>query len=145
MVRHTLDHHNLRLRSIHILSVSMEEFVFPILIIFQMYKCLGYWRRDFPEVYSYIIFEQAKSFLFLEQGHRAYAGHKKHVTPNKRQMLPYFLNTSLPEPEFNRIIMDLHRDSLGQPELRTSKVGRDVTKYPIPECMCNSSTPQSSL
>uniref|UniRef100_A0A5B7A0Y0 O-fucosyltransferase family protein n=1 Tax=Davidia involucrata TaxID=16924 RepID=A0A5B7A0Y0_DAVIN len=73
------------------------------------------------------------------QGHRAYAGHKKYITPNKRQMLPYFLNSSLPEAEFNRIITDLHRDSLGHPELRTSKAGRDVTKYPVPECMCNDS------
>ncbi|KAI8534305.1 hypothetical protein RHMOL_Rhmol10G0080000 [Rhododendron molle] len=49
------------------------------------------------------------------QGHRAYAGHKKYITPNKRHMLPYFLNDSLPEAEFNQIIMGLHRDSLGQP------------------------------
>lgn len=74
------------------------------------------------------------------QGHRAYAGHKKTIIPNKRQMVPYFLNSSLPQAEFNRIIMDLHRDSLGQPELRTSKAGRDVTKYPIPECMRNDSS-----
>ncbi|KAL3615391.1 O-fucosyltransferase 20 [Castilleja foliolosa] len=71
------------------------------------------------------------------QGHRAYAGHKKTIIPNKRHMLPYFMNPSLPETEFNKIIQDLHQDSLGQPEIRTSKVGRDVTKYPIPECMCN--------
>ncbi|XP_022949426.1 O-fucosyltransferase 20-like [Cucurbita moschata] len=74
------------------------------------------------------------------QGRRAYAGHKKYITPNKRHMLPLFLDSSLPEPEFNRIIKELHQDSLGQPERRTSKVGRDVTKYPIPECMCNNSS-----
>ncbi|KAF5736408.1 hypothetical protein HS088_TW14G00550 [Tripterygium wilfordii] len=79
------------------------------------------------------------------QGQRAYAGHKKYITPNKRQMLHHFLNTSLLEPEFNRIIKDLHRESLGQPELRTSKAGRDVTKYPIPECMCNDSRAHSVL
>ncbi|CAK7331829.1 unnamed protein product [Dovyalis caffra] len=73
------------------------------------------------------------------QGHRAYAGHKKYITPNKRHMLPYFLNSSLPEAEFSRVIRELHRDSLGQPELRTSKAGRDVTKYPVPECMCRDS------
>lgn len=73
------------------------------------------------------------------QGHRAYLGHKKYITPNKRQMLPFFMNSSIPEEDFNRIIKELHRDSLGQPELRTSKSGRDVTKYPVPECMCNSS------
>ncbi|KAJ6691667.1 hypothetical protein OIU79_013634 [Salix purpurea] len=70
------------------------------------------------------------------QGHRAYAGHKKYITPNKRHMLRYFLNSSLPEAEFNGVMKELHRDSLGQPELRTSKAGRDVTKYPVPECMC---------
>ncbi|KAK9192334.1 hypothetical protein WN943_020951 [Citrus x changshan-huyou] len=78
------------------------------------------------------------------QGHRAYAGHKKYITPNKRQMLHYFLNSSLPEAEFNRIIKELHSESLGQPELRTSKAGRDVTKYPVPECMCNDSHAHSS-
>ncbi|CAA3029690.1 O-fucosyltransferase 20-like [Olea europaea subsp. europaea] len=79
------------------------------------------------------------------QGQRAYAGHKKTITPNKRQMIRYFMNSSLPEAEFNKIIMDLHRDSLGQPELRTSKVRRDVTKYPVPECMCNNSVTHSSF
>ncbi|CAN1827695.1 O-fucosyltransferase 20 [Linum perenne] len=74
------------------------------------------------------------------QGHRAFAGHKKYITPNKRHMLPYFLNASLPEAEFNRVIRDLHSESLGQPELRSSKAGRDVTKFPIPECMCNSTS-----
>ena len=78
------------------------------------------------------------------QGHRAYAGHKKYITPNKRQMIPYFLNSPLPEAEFNRVIMELHRDSSGQPELRTSKAGRDVTKYPVPECMCNSTSSTDS-
>ncbi|KAI4323368.1 hypothetical protein L6164_022981 [Bauhinia variegata] len=77
------------------------------------------------------------------QGHRAYAGHKKYITPNKRQMLPYFLNSTLPESEFKRIIKELHHDSLGQPQLRTSRAARDVTKYPIPECMCNDSRARS--
>ncbi|CAI0428014.1 unnamed protein product [Linum tenue] len=79
------------------------------------------------------------------QGHRAYAGHKKYITPNKRHMLPYFLDDSLPEAEFNRIIKELHSESLGQPELRSSKAGRDVTKYPIPECMCNHTSSHSTV
>lgn len=79
------------------------------------------------------------------QGHRAYLGHKKTITPNKRQMIRYFMNPSLPEKEFNRIILDLHGESLGQPELRTSKAGRDVTKYPVPECMCNDTQTHSSM
>ncbi|WJX43238.1 O-fucosyltransferase 20 [Trifolium repens] len=96
---------------------------------------------------DYIVSEKSDVFMpshggnmgHALQGHRAYAGHKKYITPNKRQMLPYFLNPSLPEAEFNSIVRELHQNSLGQPELRTSKVGRDVTKYPVPECMCNDS------
>ncbi|KAK7401541.1 hypothetical protein VNO78_13094 [Psophocarpus tetragonolobus] len=94
---------------------------------------------------DYIVSEKSDVFMpshggnmgHAIQGHRAYAGHKKYITPNKRHMLPYFHNSSLSEEEFNRIIKELHQDSLGQPELRTTKAGRDVTKYPIPECMCN--------
>ncbi|XP_050894583.1 O-fucosyltransferase 20 [Lathyrus oleraceus] len=95
---------------------------------------------------DYIVSEKSDVFMpshggnmgHAIQGHRAYAGHKKYITPNKRQMLPYFLNPSLPEAEFNSIVKELHQNSLGQPELRTSKAGRDVTKYPVPECMCSS-------
>ncbi|XP_051145231.1 O-fucosyltransferase 20-like [Andrographis paniculata] len=78
------------------------------------------------------------------QGHRAYAGHKKTIIPNKRHMLTHFMNSSIPEAEFGKIILELHRDSMGQPELRTSKVGRDVTKYPVPECMCNDTASRHS-
>ncbi|WCJ18989.1 O-fucosyltransferase family protein [Euphorbia peplus] len=102
---------------------------------------------------DYIVSERSDVFMASHggnmghaiQGNRAYAGHKKFITPNKRHMLPYFLDSSLPEGEFNTVIKHLHSDSLGQPELRTSKDGRDVTKYPIPECMCNSSRTHSSF
>nr|XP_043624362.1 O-fucosyltransferase 20-like [Erigeron canadensis] len=94
---------------------------------------------------DYIVSENSDVFMASHggnmqhaiQGHRAYAGHKKTITPNKRQMFSYFLNNSLQETEFNKIILGLHRDSMGQPEVRTSKAGRDVTKFPIPECMRN--------
>lgn len=80
------------------------------------------------------------------QGHRAYAGHLKSITPNKRQMLPYFMNSSsMLEEEFNEVILRLHQDSMGQPELRSSRAGRDVTKYPVPDCMCNATTVRSSV
>ncbi|KAL4585789.1 hypothetical protein LXL04_010415 [Taraxacum kok-saghyz] len=100
---------------------------------------------------DYIVSENSDVFMASHggnmghaiQGHRAYLGHKKTITPNKRQMLKYFLKPSLDEKEFNEIILDLHRDSMGQPELRTSKVGRDVTKFPIPECMRNDSSSYS--
>lgn len=104
-------------------------------------------RASFLAAIDYIVCENSDVFMpshggnmgHAIQGHRAYAGHKKYVTPNKRQMLSYFLNSSLPEADFKRIIKDLHRESVGQPELRTTKGGRDVTKYPVPECMCNDS------
>ncbi|CAH8265945.1 unnamed protein product [Arabidopsis lyrata] len=94
---------------------------------------------------DYIVCEKSDVFIpshggnmgHALQGQRAYAGHKKYITPNKRQMLPYFMNSSLPESDFNRIVKDLHRESLGQPELRMSKAGKDVTKHPVPECMCS--------
>ncbi|KAK4253660.1 hypothetical protein QN277_010307 [Acacia crassicarpa] len=100
---------------------------------------------------DYIVSEKSDVFMpshggnmgHMLQGQRAYEGHKKFITPNKRQMLPDFLNSSLPEAEFNRIIKELHRESLGQPELR--KPGKDVTKYPAPECMCQDSRDRSHL
>lgn len=104
-------------------------------------------RASIMAALDYIVSENSDVFMpshggnmgHAIQGHRAYAGHKKTITPNKRQMLSYFLNPSLPEKKFIKIIFDLHRDSMGQPAIRTSKAGRDVTKYPIPECMRNDS------
>ncbi|KAG4134600.1 hypothetical protein ERO13_D08G167200v2 [Gossypium hirsutum] len=102
-------------------------------------------KASFMAAIDYIVSEKSDVFMpshggnmgHAIQGQRAFSGHKKYITPNKRHMLPYFLNSSMPEAEFNRIIKELHHESLGQPELRTSKAGRDVTKYPVPECMCN--------
>ncbi|KAL7126075.1 hypothetical protein ABFS83_14G161300 [Erythranthe nasuta] len=102
---------------------------------------------------DYIVSENSDVFMASHggnmghaiQGHRAYAGHKKTIIPNKRQMIPYFMNSSISEIEFEKIIFDLHQDSFGQPEIRTSKNGRDVTKYPIPECMCNNTMTRSSI
>ncbi|KAM5552527.1 O-fucosyltransferase 20-like [Rosa sericea] len=104
-------------------------------------------RASVMAAIDYIVSENSDVFMpshggnmgHALQGQRAYAGHKKYITPDKRHMLPYFLDSSLPEVEFNRIIKELHSDSLGQPDIRISKVGRDVTKYPIPECMCSDS------
>ncbi|WOL19485.1 hypothetical protein Cni_G28283 [Canna indica] len=102
-------------------------------------------KASFLAAIDYIVCEQSDVFMpshggnmgHLMQGHRAYGGHRKFITPNKRQMLPFFLDPSLPESEFNRIIKELHQGSLGQPEWRTDKVGKDVTAFPVPECMCN--------
>ncbi|KNA18329.1 hypothetical protein SOVF_071760 [Spinacia oleracea] len=105
-------------------------------------------KASFMAAIDYIVCEKSDVFMASHggnmghaiQGQRAYAGHRKHITPNKRHMLPYFLNSSLPESEFNKIIKELHQDSLGQPEFRKSKPGKDVTKYPAPECMCNTTS-----
>ncbi|XP_062174696.1 O-fucosyltransferase 20 [Alnus glutinosa] len=110
-------------------------------------------RASVMAAIDYIVSENSDVFMpshggnmgHALQGHRAYAGHKKYITPNKRQMIHYFLDSSVSESEFNSIIKELHRDSLGQPELRTNKAGRDVTKYPVPECMCSDSHTHSHL
>lgn len=102
---------------------------------------------------DYIVCEKSNVFMpshggnmaHMIQGHRAFAGHKKFITPNKRQMSPYFMNNLLSEAEFNRIVKDLHKGSLGQPEFRVDKVGKDVTAYPIPECMCKPASVRSAL
>ncbi|KAF8091534.1 hypothetical protein N665_0444s0047 [Sinapis alba] len=105
-------------------------------------------RASIMAAIDYIVCKESDVFMASHggnmghaiQGHRAYEGHKKLITPNKRQMLPYFLNTSMTETEFEKMIKKLHKQSLGQPELRISKAGRDVTKYPVYECMCNNQT-----
>ncbi|XP_047313942.1 O-fucosyltransferase 20-like [Impatiens glandulifera] len=105
-------------------------------------------RASLMAAIDYIVAEKSDVFMASHggnmahaiQGHRAYAGHKKFITPNKRQMLPYFLNSSsssLSEEEFNGIMVDLHRDNMGQPEISTEKMVRDVTKFPVSGCMCN--------
>ncbi|KAL5750732.1 hypothetical protein ACOSP7_025335 [Xanthoceras sorbifolium] len=70
------------------------------------------------------------------QGHRAYVGHRKHIRPNKRAMLPFFEDSSISDAEFRSIMRKLHKKSQGQPEPRINKRDRDVTAYPVPECMC---------
>ncbi|CAH8290828.1 unnamed protein product [Eruca vesicaria subsp. sativa] len=105
-------------------------------------------RASIMAAIDYIVCKESDVFMASHggnmgrtiQGDRAYEGHKKLITPNKRQMLPYFLNTSMTETEFEKMMKKLHRQSLGQPEIRVSKAGRDVTKYPVPECMCNNQT-----
>ncbi|XP_074576994.1 LOW QUALITY PROTEIN: O-fucosyltransferase 20-like [Curcuma longa] len=101
---------------------------------------------------DYMVCEQSDVFMpshggnmgHLMRGHRAFAGHRKYITPNKRQMLPYFLDAALPEEVFNRVVKELHRGSVGQPEVRTDKSGKDVTAFPVPECMCDGTSMKST-
>ncbi|KAJ7525126.1 hypothetical protein O6H91_17G037300 [Diphasiastrum complanatum] len=73
------------------------------------------------------------------KGHRAFTGHRKHITPNKREMLPYFLNSTISQLDFDNTIKRLHNESMGQPAMWKDKKGRDVIGYPVPECMCQQS------
>ncbi|XP_074570889.1 O-fucosyltransferase 20-like [Curcuma longa] len=109
-------------------------------------------RSSFLAAVDYVVCEQSDVFLpshggnmgHLMRGHRAFSGHRKYITPNKRQMLPYLMHHgALPEVELDRILKELHRGSLGQPEPRTEKSDKDVTAYPVPECMCNSTSSSS--
>ncbi|CAM6032877.1 unnamed protein product [Sphagnum compactum] len=83
------------------------------------------------------------NFGHLMHGHRAYTGHRKHIVPNKRQMIQHFLNTTMPTAEFDKTIRALHTDSIGQPIQRMSKSNPDVLAYPVPECMCQNPTQSS--
>uniref|UniRef100_A0A7N0TXJ9 O-fucosyltransferase family protein n=1 Tax=Kalanchoe fedtschenkoi TaxID=63787 RepID=A0A7N0TXJ9_KALFE len=110
-------------------------------------------RASIMAAIDYIVAEKSDIFMpshggnmgHALQGQRAYSGHRKYITPNKRQMIQYFLNSSLPEAEFNRIVKELHHGSLGQPDLKAGKAGRDVTKHPVVECMCNNSNTNPTL
>ncbi len=80
-------------------------------------------------------------FLNWCQGHRAYIGHRKHIVPNKRQMIQHFLNSTMSTAEFDETIRALHSDRIGQPIHRTDKSDQDVLAYPVPECMCQQNLP----
>lgn len=78
----------------------------------------------------------ADSILSTGQGHRAYVGHRKFIRPNKRVMLPFFDDSSISDAELGSIMRKLHEKSQGHPEPRINKRDRDVTAYPVPQCMC---------
>ncbi|XP_026423689.1 O-fucosyltransferase 20-like [Papaver somniferum] len=82
------------------------------------------------------------------QGHRAYFGHKKYITPNKKKLVRLFMNNNnqMNEKEIDDRIKKMHIDSMGSPVLiKTSKSHMDVTAYPAPACMCSSSITQTSI
>lgn len=83
-----------------------------------------------------LCFNVFDKWMFLVQGHRAYLGHRKHIVPNKRQMIPHFLNSTMPVDEFEETVRALHVDAVGSPIHRTNKSQKDVLAYPVPECMC---------
>ncbi|KAL5715364.1 hypothetical protein ACHQM5_017193 [Ranunculus cassubicifolius] len=72
------------------------------------------------------------------QGHRAFLGHKKYITPNKKQLVNLFMNEEQDERQLDQMIKERHANSLGSPVIRTKGSGRDVIAFPVPECMCTS-------
>ncbi|KAG0619296.1 hypothetical protein M758_4G129700 [Ceratodon purpureus] len=77
------------------------------------------------------------NFGHVMQGHRAYMGHRKHITPNKRQMIAHFLNSTISSNEFDRTIRSLHEDAVGKSVVRANKsLKLDVLADPVPQCMC---------
>ncbi|XP_031478665.1 O-fucosyltransferase 20-like [Nymphaea colorata] len=73
------------------------------------------------------------------QGHRAYLGHRKHITPQKKGLVQLFMGnytSTTDEQEVHDVIRKMHEDSVGAPSNRTDRKGRDVIAYPVPECMC---------
>ncbi|KAJ6410357.1 hypothetical protein OIU84_007163 [Salix udensis] len=53
------------------------------------------------------------NFGRVMQGHRAYAGHKKHIRPNKRAMLPVFENSTFSSDEFGKNHQDAAQEISG--------------------------------
>ncbi|KAK9084775.1 hypothetical protein Sjap_025186 [Stephania japonica] len=74
------------------------------------------------------------------QGHRAFLGHRKHISPNKRQLVHLFMNATVGEKEMESTIRAMHSGSMGSPGLRIMNSGKDVIAYPAPECMCRTSS-----
>ncbi|KAL5991100.1 hypothetical protein ACLOJK_012006 [Asimina triloba] len=70
----------------------------------------------------------------MRQGHRAYAGHRKYITPNKKIILPMFAEKTLSDEEFSNAVKQIHVGLMGQPIVRTKK--SHVISHPVPECMC---------
>ncbi|KAF3596939.1 hypothetical protein DY000_02020950, partial [Brassica cretica] len=107
--------HSALVKVASILVVAAEFF---FLFLFRFYHGSKFTRSAFQDLFT---------------GHRAYEGHKKLITPNKRKMLPYFLNKTMTETESEKMMKKFHSQSLGQREIRVSRAGSDVTKYPVPE------------
>ncbi|XP_057727876.1 O-fucosyltransferase 31 [Arachis stenosperma] len=66
-------------------------------------------------------------------GHRAYMNLKT-IRPNMGLLGQLFQNKSIGWPEFQRAVLDGHRNRQGQIRLRKEK--QSIYTYPAPDCMC---------
>lgn len=72
-------------------------------------------------------------FPYHQVGHRAYLNLKT-IRPNMALFGQLFLNKSMEWPEFQRAVLDGHKNRQGQIRLRKDK--QSIYTYPAPHCMC---------
>lgn len=79
------------------------------------------------------------------QGHRAYHGHRKIISPNKKKIVELMemqqqreqAGQPMTEEELRDLLLEAHAGMMGQPRFRTLGFRKkDVILYPAPECMC---------
>ncbi|XP_039049833.1 O-fucosyltransferase 31-like [Hibiscus syriacus] len=90
---------------------------------------------------DYYVSLQSDIFISASPGnmHNALLGHRaylklKTIRPNMLLLGPLFLNKSMKWPEFQRAVMDGHKNRQGQMRLRKEK--QSIYTYPAPDCMC---------
>ncbi|KAK7845743.1 o-fucosyltransferase 31 [Quercus suber] len=71
--------------------------------------------------------------LVMQVGHRAYMNLKT-IRPNTALLGQLFLNKSMEWSEFQRAVLEGHKNRQGQIRLRKEK--QSIHTYPAPDCMC---------
>ena len=77
--------------------------------------------------------DQMKFYFYQQVGHRAYMNLKT-IRPNMALLGQLFLNKSMEWSEFQRAVLDGHKNRQGQIRLRKEK--QSIYTYPAPDCMC---------
>ncbi|XP_010254530.1 PREDICTED: uncharacterized protein At1g04910-like [Nelumbo nucifera] len=75
-------------------------------------------------------------------GHRAYQNLKT-IRPNMALLGQLFLNKSMGWSDFQRAVLEGHKDRQGQ--IRLKKEKQSIYTYPAPDCMCRASTSRQQL
>lgn len=74
-----------------------------------------------------------KFYFYQQVGHRAYMNLKT-IRPNMALLGQLFLNKSMEWSEFQRVVLEGHKNRQGQIRLRKEK--QSIYTYPAPDCMC---------
>lgn len=90
---------------------------------------------------DYYVSMQSNIFISASPGnmHNALVGHRaymnlKTIRPNMAHLGQLFLNKSMEWSEFQRAVLDGHKNRQGQIRLRKEK--QSIYTYPAPDCMC---------